>query len=125
MITSEDNRSSNNSSVIHPLALTSAIKAVDSKLTMEKCVLAEIRARSISISEGELRSMNLAEKWKKICKNEFDNIPSEQRELTEGMVKDFTPKSDEMKHFIDPVHKVQEKIRNFEKGIDNIEASLP
>ena len=82
------------------------IKAVDSELTMEKCVLAEIRARSISISEGDLRSMNLAEKRKKIRKNEFDSISSERRELTEDKVKDFTPKSDEMKHFISSEHKV-------------------
>ena len=92
---------------------------------MKKCVLAEIRARSISISEGELTSINLAEKRKKIRKNEFDSISSERRELTEDMVKDFTPKSDEMKHFIHPERKVQEKILNFEKGIDTIEASLP
>ena len=39
-------------------------------------------------------------------------------------MKDFTPESEEVKYIIDSIHKVQEKILNFEKRIDNVEANL-
>ena len=85
----------------------------------------KIKSRNISISEDELRSkMSLAEKQKNIHKNEFGTISSERPGLIENDVKDFTPQSVETKYMIDPDHKVQEKILNFEKGIDSIEASL-
>jgi len=100
------------------------IKAVNNDLTMEKCVVAEIEARKISISEENLKSLSIAEKRKKIRKNEFDNISSERKGMAETDVKDFTPESLEMKYMIDKFHKVQEKIINFEKGIDDVEANL-
>ena len=73
------------------------IKAVNNDLTMEKCVVAEIKARKISISEENLKSLSIAEKRKKILKNEFDNISSERKGMAETDVKDFTPESEEMK----------------------------
>ena len=73
------------------------IKAVNPNLTMEKCVVAEIEARNISISDEDLKSLSIAEKRKKIRKNEFDNISSERKGMAETDVKDFTPESEEMK----------------------------
>ena len=99
-------------------------KAVKNNLTMEKCVVAEIKARKISISEENLKSLSIAEKRKLIRKNEFDNISSERKGMAETDVKDFTPGSEEVKYMIDSIHKVQEKILNFEKGIDDVEADL-
>ena len=59
------------------------IKAVNPDLTMEKCVVAEIEARQISISEENLKSLSIAEKRKKIRKNKFENISSERKGMAE------------------------------------------
>ena len=78
----------------------------------------------LQFSEENLKSLSIAEKRKKIRKNEFDNISSERKGMAETDVKDFTPESEEMKYMIDKFHRVQEKIINFEKGIDDVEANL-
>ena len=59
------------------------IKAVKPDLTMEKCVVTEIKARTIFNSEENLKSLSIAEKRKNICKNEFDNISSERKGMAE------------------------------------------
>ena len=100
------------------------VKTVNNNLTMEKYVVAEIEARKISISEENLKSLSIAEKRKKIRKNEFDNISSERKGMAETDVKDFTPESEEMKYMIDSIYRVQEKIINLEKGINDVEANL-
>ena len=45
--------------------------------------MTKIKARQISISDKNLKSLSIAEKRKKIRKNKFENISSERKGMAE------------------------------------------